>query len=68
MFVLVQDFLHVHAKESPESLMIQNGEETITYREMDSFSNAFAVFLKEKGVKRQDNVAFFMEKSINSFK
>ena len=68
MIYLVQDFVFFHAQTNPRLLMIQDGKNSITYGEMDSYTNRLARFLITVGVKRRDNIAFYMDKSIDSFR
>ncbi|MCK4589124.1 MAG: amino acid adenylation domain-containing protein [Nanoarchaeota archaeon] len=68
MIYLLQDFISKNAKKYPFKLMIQDGDKTISYGEMDKFTNKFAQFLVLHGVKRGDRVCFHMKKSIKAFK
>jgi len=68
MAYLLQDFVSENAKKYPAKLMIQDNNDTITYGEMEKYTNKFAKFLIMEGVKRGDIITFYMNKSIMSFK
>lgn len=67
MVRLIQEYLTENARRYPDSLMVQDGEKTITIGEMEEWTNQFAAHLKTIGIARQDSVAFVMKKSIASF-
>lgn len=67
MVQLLQHYLSNNAQQFPDNVMIQDGQRTITIGEMEHWTNHFARFLTERGVKRQEPVAFLMKKSIASF-
>ncbi|MCP4264254.1 MAG: D-alanine--poly(phosphoribitol) ligase [Maribacter sp.] len=68
MFYLVQDYITFHAQQNPDKLMIQDNEQSITFGEIDLYTNRFAKFLVSMGVTKGDNIAFYMGKCINSFR
>lgn len=68
MVYLVQHYLHDSVERYPDKLFLKFGDEKITYREFDLFTNRLANFLLSKGVKRNDRICFFMNRSIDAFK
>ncbi|MBU4118738.1 MAG: amino acid adenylation domain-containing protein [Proteobacteria bacterium] len=68
MSALLQDYISKNAQLRPDNVVIQDGHKTITYAEMDAFTNKFARFLLSLGVCRQDCIGLLMPKSINAFK
>jgi long-chain acyl-CoA synthetase len=58
--VSLHAILEKTAKEHPEKAAIAYFEGEITYRELDSLSNQFAVALAALGVKKGDRVAVFL--------
>ncbi|MDY7000572.1 MAG: amino acid adenylation domain-containing protein [Thermodesulfobacteriota bacterium] len=65
---LVQDYVTLHAKERPDALMVCDANQSITYGEMDAYTNRLARFLADIGVRRGDKAAFYMAKSVESFR
>ena len=68
MTLLVQEYFKNSAIRFPDKNAVCCDDESITYRELDEFSNAFARQLKSSGVVRGGFVPFFMKKSVNSIK
>ena len=66
MVHLVQDYFDRSAERFPDKAAVTCGSDSITYRELDLFSNAFARELARHGVKRGAYVPFFMPKSVGS--
>ncbi|MDA3949210.1 MAG: amino acid adenylation domain-containing protein [Spirochaeta sp.] len=67
MVRLLQEYLTQNAQRFPEKLMVRDGDNEITIGETEHWTNHFARHLKRIGVKRQDPVAFLMQKSVASF-
>ena len=68
MTLLAQEYFQRSAATYPEKIAVTCGEDEISYRDLDQFSNAFARSLAAAGVKRGSYVPFFMPKSIQSIK
>jgi amino acid adenylation domain-containing protein len=65
---LLQDFVSENARLRPDDLLVQDGNASITYGQMDRATNRLARYLISKGVKRLDCVGLLVPKSINLFK
>lgn len=57
----LHQILRQHAAQTPEKVAIIWYGATITYRQLDSLSNACASLLHAKGVRQGDRVALFMQ-------
>jgi len=68
MVYLLQDYVSKNAEKNPNSLMIQDGDDTITYGGFEKYTNKFAKILISCGIQRGDIITFYMKKSINAFK
>lgn len=68
MTTLVQEYFTLSSLKYPDKTAVSCQEDTITFRNLDAFSNAFARELLKNGVNRQSFVPFFLNKSINSIK
>nr|MBI1232831.1 amino acid adenylation domain-containing protein [Cytophagales bacterium] len=68
MILLLQDYITISAQKRPGSIAIHEGERSITYGELNLYTNKFSRYLASRGVSRQDKVALFIPKSIASFK
>ena len=68
MMKLVQEFIFLKSKALSHRLMIQDGDSTISYMQMDEFTNCLAKLLISRGVLQHDRVALLIPKSINLFK
>lgn len=66
MITLVQQYFTASAARFPDKPGICCDNESLTFREADEFTNAFARALRAVGVKRGQFVPFFMEKSVRS--
>ena len=66
MITLVQQYFSESAQNTPDKPAICCQDQSVTYQEADSFSNAFARELKKAGVARGSFVPFFMKKSVSS--
>ncbi len=58
--VPLQEILHKCAKEFPQKTSIIYGGREITYAQLDTLSNQFALSLVKLGVKKGDRVAIFL--------
>ncbi len=58
-----------HAQNFPQKPAVVNAatEEVLTYGELNKWSNQFAHYLYEKGLRRGDHIALFMENNILLF-
>jgi D-alanine--poly(phosphoribitol) ligase subunit 1 len=63
---LVQQYFTASAQQFPHKPAVCCEDKSITYQDLDFFSNAFARELKAAGVKRGTFVPFLMQKSIGS--
>lgn len=68
MTTLVQHYFSQSAASYPDKVAVSCEDESITYSDLERFSNAFSRELKEQGAKRGEFIAFFMKKSISSIK
>lgn len=57
----IHEYVRKHAHEKPEKVAINFYGKTITYKELDDYSNRFAQYLVGKGIKKGDKVALFMQ-------
>ena len=68
MITLVHQYFSDSAKKFPDKIAVSCDEESISYADLEQFSNSFSLQLKQAGVSRGEFVPFFMPKSINSIK
>lgn len=68
MITLSQQYFSESAQRFPNKVAVSCEDKTITFAELENFSNAFARQLKAAGVEAGDLVPFFMKKSVNSAK
>ncbi|MDB6064622.1 MAG: AMP-dependent synthetase and ligase [Pedosphaera sp.] len=61
--MLVQDFLHNCAVERPDKVALVCGLQRFTYAQLESMANRMAVALREKGVRRGERVAIYLNNS-----
>ena len=66
MITLVQQYFSESAARHPDKPGICCADESLSFREADEFSNAFARALQAAGVARGQFVPFFMDKSVRS--
>lgn len=62
---LVQHFMDQHACHSAAWIAVTDGQDRLTYGELEELSNQLAHCLKEHGVMRQDRVVFCMQRSVH---
>jgi amino acid adenylation domain-containing protein len=65
---LLHNYVSKNALLYPNHLMIQDGDVTISYIQMDSCTNKLARYLVRSGATRGDGIGLFLPKSINLFK
>lgn len=53
------------AGRTPDAVAITHNGESLTYRELDAYSNRIAAYLQEKGVTRGDLVAIYAYRSVH---
>src|SRR5438034_10709307 len=63
---LLHHLLRTSAAMHPERVAVENGDETITYAELEAASNRLANLLSSLGARRGDRVALYLDKSIAS--
>jgi len=68
VITLVQQYFSESAKKFPNKIAVSCDEESISYADMEYFSNAFSKKLRKAGVNRGEFIPFFMPKSVNSIK
>jgi amino acid adenylation domain-containing protein len=66
--MLVQEYFARSAAKFPNKPAVCCREESITFVELDEFSNATARRLQKAGVRRGSFVPFYMKKGVNSIK
>jgi len=66
MDFLLHDLLRSSARKDPERIAVEDGDRSITYRELDRLSNKLAHLLIDLGVRRGDRVGFYLDKSVES--
>ncbi|MFA0960204.1 amino acid adenylation domain-containing protein [Roseivirga sp. BDSF3-8] len=59
----VIDVIQKQAKQTPEAVAIEYGEGTLTYRELDSWSDKLAKYLLAKGLKKEELVPLCLGRS-----
>ncbi|SEJ42897.1 non-ribosomal peptide synthetase [Bacillus thuringiensis] len=65
-FQNIQEQFYMQVDGQPERIAIVTGTESLTYRQLNMSSNQVAQHLLEKGIKRGDKVAIFLDRSMNS--
>ena len=60
----IPELFIIEAKKTPLKVAIKYKEEYLSYKELDSKSNQIANYLIERGLKRGDIVAIYMDRSI----
>jgi amino acid adenylation domain-containing protein len=63
---LIHQLVEAQARTRPEAPAVIDGKRTISYGELDTRSNQLARILLERGVRRGDRVAFYLDKSLES--
>jgi amino acid adenylation domain-containing protein len=66
MITLVHQYFSAAAARFPDKPGVCCQDDSLTFREAEEFSNAFARALQAAGVKRAQFVPFFMQKSVRS--
>jgi len=66
MITLVQQYFSESATRFPEKPCVCCDEDSLSFREVENFTNAFARAIKVAGVQRGEFVPFFMKKSVRS--
>ncbi|MEI8233561.1 MAG: amino acid adenylation domain-containing protein [Verrucomicrobiota bacterium] len=61
--LLVHEFLELHARETPGTPAIVDGDRTVTYRELNERANRLAHHLQSLGVGPDELVGIFLERS-----
>ena len=61
--MLIHNFLTNSAKDYPDKDAVVHQDKRMSYAQLNVSSDAFAVLLIEKGIKRGDRVAIFLENS-----
>lgn len=64
MNYLLQHYLERSAEQSPERRALVCGGVELTYRELNSRTDAFALGLRRRGVCRRDRIALLMHKTV----
>lgn len=64
--MLVQDFLQNRAARRPHKVALICGERRLTYARLDGMANRLANALVEKGVRRGDRVALYLDNSLEA--
>ena len=68
MIHLVQHYFEASADRFPDKIAIGYRDESITFKNLDEFTNGLARHLIDIGAKRGSLVPLFMQKNINAFK
>lgn len=64
--VLVQQYLEHTLSNEPSREAVTDGRVTLSYRELELYSNRLANGLIARGVKRQDRVVFCLQRSVEA--
>ncbi|SDO36983.1 class I adenylate-forming enzyme family protein [Alkalicoccus daliensis] len=59
----IYKYVQEHAGKTPEKAAINYYGREITYHELDQYSDRFAAYLMEKGIKKGDKVALYLQNS-----
>ncbi|MCK4507308.1 MAG: amino acid adenylation domain-containing protein [Desulfuromonadales bacterium] len=62
---LVQQYMDEHTCHASARTAVIDGQDSLSYSELEKASNQLAHFLKHKGIKRQDHVVFSLQRSVN---
>ncbi|MED3685585.1 amino acid adenylation domain-containing protein [Bacillus thuringiensis] len=65
-FQNIQEQFYMQVDRQSNRIAIVTGTESLTYRQLNMSSNQVAQHLLEKGIKRGDKVAIFLDRSMNS--
>lgn len=65
-FQNIQEQFYMQVDRQPDRIAIATATESLTYRQLNMSSNQVAQHLLEKGIKRGDKVAIFLDRSMNS--
>src|SRR3989344_7412304 len=68
MIQLIQEYVSIAAKKHPNKIAVDFKDKKITYKQLDEETNIIAHTLRNLGCKRNDRVAFCLNKSIDSIK
>ena len=68
MIQLVQEYVSIAARKHPNKTAVDFKDKKITYKQLDEETNKIANVLRSIGCKRNDRVAFCLNKSIDSIK
>jgi amino acid adenylation domain-containing protein len=66
MSYLLTHLLATSADRHPDKTAVWARERTLTYRQLDEFSNQLAHLLRDRGVRRGDRVGIYFPKSVDS--
>ncbi|WP_240337497.1 AMP-binding protein, partial [Pseudomonas syringae] len=61
---LMHRLFEAHAASRPQAIAARQGEQTLTYAELDSRANALAQHLRQHGVKAGARVAILLDRSV----
>jgi amino acid adenylation domain-containing protein len=64
--ILVHQFLERSAARTPEKIALVQGQDRLTYAQIDSSANRIAAALRDNGVCRGDRVGIFMDNSVEA--
>jgi amino acid adenylation domain-containing protein len=64
--MLLHQLMERTAQRLPDQLALVCGNERLTYAQVDAQANALAAVLRERGVRRGDRVATFLENSVQA--
>jgi amino acid adenylation domain-containing protein len=62
--VLIQQYLDSFLQRHPAKVAVTDGNEQLTYQDLEQLSNRLAHCLRANGVIRQDCVVFYMQRSV----
>jgi amino acid adenylation domain-containing protein len=62
----VLDLFAIQVQKNQNKVAIVFGDERVTYQELDRRSNSLAVYLQELGVKSEDLIGIYLERSIEA--
>ncbi|MBT8100645.1 MAG: amino acid adenylation domain-containing protein [Gammaproteobacteria bacterium] len=68
MVHLVHEYFERSADRSPDKVAIGCGDDEITYKDLDEYTNGVAHYLIGEGVERGMLLPLYIEKNINAFK
>ncbi len=60
----VQALFEGHARQIPNAIAVQAGEQQLTYRELNERANQLAFYLRERGVRPDSRVALCVERGL----